>query len=99
MRKLNQKGQVLAKPNSQGEVLVQAGILKLTVRLKDLELLPEEKVSLKEGPVQRTGAGAIAAGKAKSLASELDLRGMLVDEAVEPWRNIWTMPIWQACLQ
>ena len=80
LRKLNQRGQVLGRPNHQDEVLVRAGIMKLTVRLKDLELLPDEKVSLSKGPVQKTGAGAIAASKAKTMANELDLRGMLVDE-------------------
>ncbi len=83
LRKLNQRGQVLGRPNHQDEVLVRAGIMKLTVRLKDLELLPDEKVSLSKGPVQKTGAGAIAASKAKTMANELDLRGMLVDEAIE----------------
>ncbi len=80
LRKLRQKGQVLAKANNQGEVLVQAGIMKLTVKAKDLEPLMEEKV---EAPQGKTGAGAIGAAKAKSISAELDLRGKLVDEAIE----------------
>ncbi|MEA4891211.1 MAG: endonuclease MutS2 [Peptococcaceae bacterium] len=83
LRKLNQKGQVLARPNNQGEVLVQAGIMKLTVKLKDLELLPEDAAGTGRGPIRQTGAGAIAADKARTLSSELDLRGMLVDEAID----------------
>jgi DNA mismatch repair protein MutS2 len=80
LRKLKQKGQALSKANSQGELQVQAGILKLTVKLADIEVLPDEGAAEKE--IQRTGAGAIGAGKAKTLSTELDLRGKLVDEAL-----------------
>jgi DNA mismatch repair protein MutS2 len=80
LRKLKQRGQVLTKANSQGEVQVQAGIMKLSVKAKDLELLPDE--ILKDGTPQKTGAGAIGADKAKSISTELDLRGKLVDEAL-----------------
>ncbi len=80
LRKLRQKGQVLAKANSQGEVLVQAGIMKLTVKAKDLEPLMEDKIEEVKG---KTGAGALGAAKAKSISTELDLRGKLVDEAIE----------------
>ncbi|MCL1805835.1 MAG: endonuclease MutS2 [Clostridiales bacterium] len=78
--KLKQKGQVLTPANSQGEVQVQAGIMKLTVKLSDLEKLAEEAPG--GGEAQKTGAGAIGADKAKSIGTELDLRGMLVDEAI-----------------
>jgi DNA mismatch repair protein MutS2 len=80
LRKLKQKGQVLSKPNNQGEVQVQAGIMKLTVKLADIELLQEESAGDVEK--QKTGAGAIGAGKAKTINTELDLRGKLVDEAL-----------------
>ena len=80
LRKLKQKGEVIAKANSQGEVQVQAGILKLTVKLQDLEPLPEETAG--DGGKHKTGAGAIGADKAKTISTELDLRGMLVDEAI-----------------
>ncbi|MCL1804379.1 MAG: Smr/MutS family protein, partial [Clostridiales bacterium] len=80
LRKLKQKGQVLTKANNQGELQVQAGVMKLSVRLGDLELLPDEV--LLDGAPQKTGAGAIGADKARSISAELDLRGMLVDEAL-----------------
>jgi DNA mismatch repair protein MutS2 len=80
LRKLRQKGQVLAKANSQGDVLVQAGIMKLTVKGKDLE--PLEGGGTEEARA-KTGAGAIGADKARNISPELDLRGKLVDEAIE----------------
>jgi len=80
LHKLKQKAQVLTAANNQGEVQVQAGVIKLTVKLKDLELLPEE--SLVDSEKRKTGAGAIGADKAKTISTELDLRGLLVDEAI-----------------
>lgn len=78
LKRLNQKAQVLERPGKE-EVLVQAGIMKLTVKLKDIRPLNEEKVQVK---AERTGAGAIAAGKAREMKQELDLRGLTVDEAI-----------------
>ena len=80
LRKLKQKGQVLTEANTQGELTVQAGIMKLTVSRNDLELVPEADIA--EGKKQKTGAGAIGAGKAKTISTEIDLRGKLVEEAV-----------------
>ncbi len=71
---LDQKATVLAPPDAKGEVLVQAGIMKLSIKLEDLRLLPQER------PKQAAGAKVgLAAGRHVGL--ELDVRGMLVDEA------------------
>ncbi|MCR4440710.1 MAG: endonuclease MutS2 [Peptococcaceae bacterium] len=78
LKKLNQKAQVLEKPKND-EVLVQAGIVKLAVKLKDLRRLEEEKPDKKQ---ERTGVGEIVAEKARIMKNELDLRGMTVEEAV-----------------
>lgn len=80
LRRFKQKGVVLDKPNAQGEIQVQAGIMKVTAKLKDIELTEEAAVKAAEA---KTGAGSIAAGKAKGLRPELDLRGLLVEEAIE----------------
>ncbi|MDX9871445.1 MAG: endonuclease MutS2 [Clostridia bacterium] len=78
LKRLNQKAQVLERPGKD-EVLVQAGIMKLTVKLKDIRPLSEGKVQVRG---ERTGAGALAAGKAREMKQELDLRGLTVDEAI-----------------
>lgn len=80
LRRFKQKGIVLDKPNAQGEFQVQAGIMKVTVKLKDIELTQETVGKTAE---VKTGAGEIASGKAKTMKPELDLRGLLVDEALE----------------
>ncbi|HZK55846.1 MAG TPA: endonuclease MutS2 [Desulfosporosinus sp.] len=76
MTKIRQKGQILKLPNSNGEVLVQAGIMKIMVPLAELKLAYEEK-KIPPKYSQRTSIGVQKAG---ALRSEIDLRGMLVDE-------------------
>lgn len=79
IKRLNQKAQVLEKPKNDEEVLVRAGVMKLSVKLKDLRKLEEENYSKQ---AERTGVGQIVAGKAREIRSELDLRGLTVDEAL-----------------
>jgi MutS2 family protein len=79
LTKLRQKGQVVKLPNANGEVLVQAGIMKVMVPLTELKLAPEEK---KTQPRYSRSAN-IGIQKAEELRSEIDLRGMLVEEGTE----------------
>ncbi len=76
--RLNLRAEVLTPPNAQGEVLVQAGIMKITVRLSDLRITGKGPVTT-ENNTYHTGVMA----KAASISPELDLRGKLVDEALE----------------
>lgn len=77
---LRQKGQILKKPDSNNEVLIQAGILKLTVPLSEIRLIDETR---KTEHFQKTIKGSFGLAKAATLRSEIDLRGKLVEEAVE----------------
>lgn len=79
IKRLNQKAQVLENPNQNGEVMVQAGIMKLTLKLQELRLTEESKSM---GVKEKTGVGQIMSNKAKDIRNELDLRGMTVDEAL-----------------
>lgn len=75
---LQQKGIVAALPNAQGEVLVQAGIMKITVPLNDLRLLDE-----KNEEKEKCGHIQLVKSKSMTIKNELDLRGLLVEEALE----------------
>ncbi len=75
---LNQKGTVLSLPDKNGECQVQAGIIKINVHISNLKLVDEQRQQL-----QKTGFGKIGVSKAQNMSSEVDLRGMLLDEAVE----------------
>ncbi len=73
---LNQKAIVISKPDSKGEVLVQAGIMKISVKLSDLRASKETKEAVK-----KKGGREISLNL-KSVASSVDLRGMDSEEAL-----------------
>ncbi len=64
---------VLSAPDAKGELSVQVGIMKMTVKLSDLR-------TVKDVPAQ-TGAAKISLSQ-KTVGMELDVRGMLVDDAI-----------------
>lgn len=76
--KLNQKGYVLQLPNENGDVQVQAGILKIMVKLSDLRT--SKAIKEQEGSVKISGIGQ---QKSKSIATEIDIRGTLPEEAIQ----------------
>jgi DNA mismatch repair protein MutS2 len=73
---LNQKAIVISKPDSKGEVMVQAGIMKISVKLSDLRASKETKEAVK-----KKGSREISLNL-KSVASSVDLRGMDSEEAL-----------------
>ncbi len=75
---LNQKGTVVSVPDKNGEALVQAGIMKINVHISNLKIIDEQKQQIK-----KTGMGKIGVSKAQNMSSEIDLRGMLLDEAID----------------
>jgi DNA mismatch repair protein MutS2 len=78
---LGQTGQVLAEPDGAGNVIVQAGILRVTVPLTDLE---RAEAPAQEAKPRATASGrSLAAAKAKTVSTEVDLRGLLVEEGIE----------------
>ncbi|MHB8127105.1 MAG: endonuclease MutS2 [Desulfitobacteriaceae bacterium] len=77
LSKLRQKGQILKLPSDNGEIQVQAGVLKVTVPLSEVRLVHDEQVKLS----RVSGEGKLGMGKANTLRNEINLRGMLVEEA------------------
>jgi DNA mismatch repair protein MutS2 len=73
---LNQKVIVLSLPDNKGEVQVQAGIMKISVKLKDLRAAgtgSEAKNKIKKREVNLN---------LRAVASSVDLRGMDSEEAI-----------------
>jgi len=75
---LNQKGSVLKAPEPNGEVQVQAGILKINVHLSNLRLLEDD--SYKESLNNISKRNAI--NKSATVSTELDIRGQVLEEAI-----------------
>ncbi|WP_035288435.1 endonuclease MutS2 [Clostridium sp. KNHs214] len=76
---LNQKVIVVSKPDSKGEVLVQAGILKINVKLEDLRYVKESR---EEKKVKKSKEKREAKLRLANVATSIDLRGMDAMEAV-----------------
>lgn len=78
MLNLGQKATVLEAPDADGQVLVQAGIMKVKVHVSQLKRLDEQKESLeKMNKVRLVGV------KATPIKLDLDLRGLNVEEALD----------------
>ncbi|MEA4927324.1 MAG: endonuclease MutS2 [Candidatus Limiplasma sp.] len=72
---LKTRGTVLALPDGKGEVLIQAGIMKLKAHLSQLRVV--EPPQTKKSSVQaKTGAAV------RNVPLELDVRGLAQDEAL-----------------
>ena len=71
---LDKKATVLSKPDSKGEVQVQAGVMKLNAKLADLRMMQDD--------TPQKGVGKIRIEKDRQVGMELDIRGMLVDDAI-----------------
>lgn len=76
--KYHQRGTVLSLPDTKGELLVQVGIMKINVNLNDLRI--DKNRDDKE---RKYHTNQVRSKKAKEISSEIDLRGMMVDEAME----------------
>lgn len=78
MINLNQRATVLDAPDADGQVLVQAGIMKVKVNINQLKRVDEQKESLDK--MQRVRVKGV---KASDIKLELDIRGLNVEEALE----------------
>ena len=76
---LNQHGTVSVPPNASGDVHIAAGIMKIKSHINDLSMAEEEvkEKFVPAGGKSRTGG----VGKALHISSEVDLRGMIPEEA------------------
>lgn len=74
-------GTVLKPEDKDGMVFVQAGILKVNVAVNELRLVGPKKKA-KPKTTYRAPAGGIRELKRASAKTELDVRGMTVDEAL-----------------
>ncbi|MCT4661013.1 MAG: endonuclease MutS2 [Tissierellales bacterium] len=72
----NQEASVLSKPDKDGQVLVQAGIMKMRVSINELKIGKS-----KEEKTIRTKNKTMSRIKSKHVSMELDIRGMNVEEA------------------
>lgn len=75
---LNQKATVLEEPDADGQVLVQAGIMKIKVHVSQLARVDDQKDAIEK--MQQVRMTHV---KASPIGLELDLRGLNVEEALD----------------
>lgn len=73
---LNQIGYVIAPEDENGQVQIQAGIMKVNMHISNLERAEPEKEA------KKTGAGKIFKSKAQNINTEIDVRGQNLEEAM-----------------
>lgn len=73
---LNQNGTVVSPPDSDGNVLVQVGIMKVTVPIDTIEGAKGEEKAKTE-----RSAKSVMKSKSKTIKNEIDLRGKDLEEA------------------
>ena len=73
---LNQKGTVLEAPDKDGNVLIQAGIMKIKMHITQLRLVDEQR-NITDS-IQNTRVSGVKSG---NVGLELDIRGLNIEEA------------------
>ena len=77
MPKFTQHGTVISLPDKNGNLQLQVGIMKVSVNLEELQQ------SAKPKETGKTMVHKISSSKTETIKSELDLRGLLVEEALD----------------
>lgn len=75
---LGQRASVMSLPDAKGNLIVQAGILKVTTNISALR----EVDAPKEQEKKKSPSGKTSVMKTESAVTELDLRGQMADEAI-----------------
>lgn len=79
---LMQKGVVTKAPDKNGMVEVRMGIMPMKVKLSDLQRVQEEKVEpVKTNKTKQKGQISYNVRKTQTISTEIDVRGLMVDEA------------------
>ena len=79
---LMQKGVVTKEADKNGMVEVRMGIMPMKVKLSDLQRVQEEKVEpVKTNKTKQRGQISYNVRKTQTISTEIDVRGLMVDEA------------------
>ena len=73
---------VLKAPDGDGNVQVQAGIMKMTVKVNEVRLLKKQKQQAKPARRPAGAKGAARELRVQAAPSEIDVRGLCAEEAI-----------------
>ena len=77
----DQYGTAISAPDNNGDVMVQAGIMKIKVPLKELMMDEREEPKVKDNNMRKVST-RVKAGKSQFISPEIDCRGQTVDEGI-----------------
>ena len=78
---INQSGTIVVPPDNGGEATIQAGLMKIKVKVEDLSF--DETKEQKPNRWAGASGGGVKAGKAKHISPEIDLRGSMISEGTD----------------
>ncbi|MBE6611305.1 MAG: endonuclease MutS2 [Ruminococcaceae bacterium] len=78
---VNQKGVLLDDPDKDGNVMVQAGIIKTRTKVANLMLLNESRVTFTDSQKKQMAADKYRVTVSRDFKDEIDLRGLNGEEA------------------
>ena len=78
---INKKGVLLDDPDRDGNVMVQAGIIKTRTKVSNLMLLEPDKVTFTDAQKKQMAADKYRVTVSRDFKDEIDLRGMFGDDA------------------
>ena len=78
---INKKGVLLDDPDRDGNVMVQAGIIKTRTKVSNLMLLEPDKLTFTYAQKKQMAADKYRVTVSRDFKDEIDLRGMLGDDA------------------
>ena len=82
MKGFDQICAVQQEPDNRGRLMIQAGIMKMQIKVSDVESIEGEETQKPAKASGGKGTGAGSFGKAQSIHLEVDLRGMATEEAL-----------------
>jgi len=77
LKNLNVEAEVLSEPDDKGELMVKSGVIKTRVNVNDLILIEKHKTALNNNKPRNIKFPKVD----RNVKTELDLRGMMVDDA------------------
>lgn len=82
LRNMEQECIIQTAPDAKDGLMIQVGIMKMQIHVQDIARVLPEAGEVKKKKVDGKGQTAGAFGKAQTISLEVDLRGMMVEEAM-----------------
>ncbi len=79
---IDQNGEVITLPDDKGDLMVQVGIMKINVNLKDLMSIENNAPAKKKTKAKASGYGSMYRQKSAEISPSINVQGRYLDDAV-----------------